>query len=148
MGENGPRTGLAEPQGADEPALDGTALAGCPAGLRLARPGQQALLVYVQRRLVVRQQDAVVLPLPQQPGGLVVAVAAGARAGPGEDEPDHVVRIGRQQLAFGVVGDHVVRWRGDLCEAAHPVAGVTESAERGQRQAGGGLPGGRKDLHI
>ncbi len=62
------------------------------------------------------------------------------------------MRVGCPQLAFGVAGDDVVRWRGDLCQTAHPVLRVPDAAERGQCEAGSAALryslAGRKDLHI
>jgi len=43
----------------------------------------------------------------------------------GQDQTDNIVRIGGQQVVFGVVGDHVIRWRRDLRETADPVLRIT-----------------------
>ena len=32
-------------------------------------------------------------------------------------------------MVFGFVGNHVIRWRGDLRETAHPVLRITQPAE-------------------
>ena len=51
-------------------------------------------------------------------------------------------------MVFGFVGNHVIRWRGDLRETAHPVLRITQPAEWCQHEAGCGRRAGRKDLHI
>ena len=76
------------------------------------------------------------LPVGQQPGGVVVLLARPARVLAREDQPDH---------------DDVVRWRGDLRESAHPFRGITDSTERRELEPGWSrrlFPAGRKDLHI
>jgi len=39
-------------------------------------------------------------------------------------------------VVFGVVGDHVIRWRRDLRETADPVLRIPQPAERCQYEAG------------
>ena len=117
-----------------------------PAGGR-----DQPLLVHVQGGLVPGDQDAVALPVGQQPGGVVVLLARPARVLAGEDQPDHVMRIRIPQLLGGVLADDVVRWRGDLRESAHPFRGITDTTERRELEPGWSrrlFPAGRKDLHI
>ena len=108
--EHRPGTQRRQPQRPDQPALEHLA-------------ARQGLLVDIQRRDGVGHQDALVLPVMQQPGRVGVGrLGRGAVTGPGvmgmlagQDQTDNVVRIGGQQMVFGVVGNHVVRWRGDLC---------------------------------
>jgi len=54
----------------------------------------------------------------------------------GEDQTDNIVRIGGQQVVFGVVGDDVIRWRRNLRETADPVLRIPQPAERCQYEAG------------
>ena len=51
-------------------------------------------------------------------------------------------------MVFGVMGNHVIRWRSNLREAAHAVLRITQPAEWRQHEAGCGRRAGRKDLHI
>ena len=102
---------------------------------------------------VLGDQDALGQPVAQQPGRVVVLRA---RRAPGSWRG----RISRTtlcgsasaQMLGGVLADDVVRWRGDLRESAHPFLGITDPAERREREPG--WPGdrwflaGRKDLHI
>src|ERR1700733_9349224 len=53
------------------------------------------------------------------------------------------MRVGGPQVLQDAFADHVVRWRGDVCDAAYPVTGGTNAAEGGQPGAGTG--GGQKD---
>src|SRR5262249_60530197 len=92
-------------------------------------PGRHGLLVDVQRRLGIGPQDLLLLPLAQGPGGVVVRVALVTRRVPRQDQPDDVMRVGRDQLVLYAVDDDVVRWRGDLGESADPVPGITDSAK-------------------
>ena len=114
--------------------------------------GDQPLLVHVQGGLVPGDQDALALPVGQQPGGVVVLLTGPARRRwRGQDQPDHVMRVGIPQLLGGVLADDVVRWRGDLRESAHPFRGITDSTERRELEPGWSrrlFPAGRKDLHI
>jgi hypothetical protein len=120
--QHDPGGGRGEPQRADQPALDDAPVAR-PAG----RPGGlaggvlaggvlaiqlllQPLLVDVQGWLGVGLEDALVLPFPQQPGGLAVLAAGVPRILARQDEPDHVVRVSGEQLVRRVARDHVVRW--------------------------------------
>ncbi len=114
--QHDPRTGRGEPQRADQASLHHLP-GGRAAGQRGtgAVPGSRVLcadvlFVDVQGRLCVRYQDAEALPLPQQPGRLAISPARAARILARQDEPDHIVRIGREQLVRRVVRDHVVRW--------------------------------------
>src|ERR1039458_3014119 len=126
---------------------DQAALVHCHAGAVRHR-----LLVDVQGRVGIDPHDLPVLPGLQHPGGLTAAVAGMAAHLVREDQPDHVVRVGRHQLVLYVVGDDVVRWRGDLSQTAHPVLRITNTAKRCQRKLA--LPGWcwlvarRKDMHI
>ena len=142
--EHRPGAQRCQPQRPDQPALEHLA-------------ARQGLLVDIQRRNGVRHQDAFVLPVAQQPGrvgvgGLGTGTVTGRpgimRILAGEDQTDNVVRIGGQQVVFGVMGNHVIRWRGDLREAAHAVLRITQPAERRQHEAGCRRRAGRKDLHI
>src|SRR5579859_8209419 len=56
------------------------------------------------------------------------------------------MRVGRPQVLEVATADHVVRWRRDVCDAAHPVTGVTDAAEGCQHEAGTRV--GRKGLHT
>ena len=135
--------GRGQPHRADQAALQHPVLA---SGGR-----DQPLLVDVQGGLVPGDQDAVALPVGEQPGGVVVLLARPARVLAGEDQPDHVVRIGVPQLLGGVLADDVVRWGGDLRESAHPFRGITDTTERRELEPGWSrrlFPAGRKDLHI
>ena len=92
------------------------------------------------------------LPLPQGLRRVVVGVAPVPGCVPRQDQPDHVVRVGREQLVLSVVGDDVVRWRCDLSESGDPVPGITDSTEGFQREPAlrgcRWIVAGRKDLHI
>ncbi len=74
-----------------------------------------ALLVDVERGLRVGGEDALALPVGEQPGRVPVpgvavgAVAAVVRFGAGQDQPDDVVRIGGLQVEPPVRIHHVVR---------------------------------------
>jgi hypothetical protein len=142
--QHDPGPGRGQPHRADQPALQ-------HAVLRAGRPGQP-LLVHVQGGLVGGDQDALAPPVTQQPGGVVILLAWPSRVLAGQDQPDHVVRVGVPQLLGGVLADDVVRWRGDLCESAHPFRGITDSTERHELEPGWSrrrlFSAGRKDLHI
>src|SRR6202050_3936617 len=56
------------------------------------------------------------------------------------------MRVGGPQVLQDACADHVVRWRGDVCDAAHSVTGITNAAEGCQHKAGTGV--GRKGLHT
>ena len=57
----------------------------------------------------------------QVSGGIVIGAAWLAWRVPGEDEPDDVMRVARNQLVLELGGNHVVRWRGDLGKPADPL---------------------------
>lgn len=93
-----------------------------------------ALLVHVQRRLVVRREHALREPVVQGGGGL--CVAGGDRAGLRQDQPDDVVRVRRLQVQQPVgPHHHVVRGRGHRGEAADPLGDVPQPTERNQPQS-------------
>jgi hypothetical protein len=73
-------------------------------------PGPGVLFVDVQGWLRVRHKDALIPPFPQQPGRLAVLSARRPRILARQDEPDHIVRVGGEQVVRGVVPYHVVRW--------------------------------------
>ncbi len=127
MRQHDPGAGRGQPHRADQPALQHA----LPAG----RAGQP-LLVHVQGGPVPGNQDALALPVTQQAGGIVVLLARPARVLAGQDQPDHVVRVGVPQLLGGVLGDDVIRWRSDLRESAHPFRGITDSTERRELEPG------------
>ena len=124
MRQHEPGVRRRQPQRADQPLLN-------------RRPARASrLLVDVQGRLGSGSRMPCSCQSRSSCGRVVVGIARSARASwPGKDQPDHVVRVRRPQLDCGVLGDHVVRWRGDLGEAADPVLRITEPAERRQREA-------------
>ncbi len=106
-------------------------------------PLQQAgppLLVDVQPGGGVAAQDAPGEPRAQQTRGLLVRGPGLDRVvvGPGEDQADHVVRVGRGQLRRVLRRDHVVRWGGDGGRVGKPPGVVAHPPERAQLQRGGG----------
>jgi hypothetical protein len=108
---------------ADEAALQHPARGGLA-----VRTGAD-LLVDIQRGLIVWYQDPVGLPPAQVRRGVLVRAAGLTRWMAGKDETDDVVRVGSYELVLDVCGNHVVRWRGDLGEPAHPVLGITDAPE-------------------
>ena len=106
---------VAQPQGADQSALH----------LAVGEP----LFVDVQGGQRIGDEDSVLLPAAQCRGS--PDVAGGRVAVAWQDQPYDVVRVGALQLDESVGAHHdVVRWRGDRGEAADPVGGVAQAAER------------------
>jgi hypothetical protein len=102
--------------------------------VRSARRVQGELLVDIQRRLRVGDQDAGLQPAGQLVGRILKGAAWLARRMPGQDKADDVVRVAREELVLDVGRNHVVRWRGDLGEPADPVLGITDAPKRREHE--------------
>ncbi len=126
MRQHDPGIGRNQPQSADQSALEQRGTAGSSGG---------RLLVDIERGHVVDHEDAVGQPLSQQDRRFVVLLARAVRNRAGEDQPDHVVRVSRHQLVLVITEDHVVRWRGDIGEPAHPVLRIADAVKRRQLEA-------------
>jgi hypothetical protein len=56
--------------------------------------------------------------------------------GTGQDQTNDIVRFRGQESLHDAGADHVIRWGGDIGEAADPVGVVADRTERRQREAG------------
>ena len=94
------------------------------------------LLERPQRGLLVLHDDALLAPLAQRGGGVLVGVAAGRVLG--QVDRDDVVRGAGEQRGALLAVDHVVRRRGDGLQAAGAAEVVVERLQGRDPGHGGG----------